>query len=262
MQSSGEPVSGAWSLPGTQHRSAPQRPSKPPFTIGGVDADRIGVAAPRPAAAADTVGRQAFDQLVKMTADQCENRSGRNPHLTQEGAREDDQNFAAARSTAPIVNSVVARESELRAEYQQGLASLSAIPRDAAAQLEAQRVWSQEHAKLEGQSTEGEKASALRSAIGAAVHADDPTRLAVLMTDGKSYLESKGVSTDWLADAVADEIPEVTARRDRANSAAQLVTTIKTAAKLVEAGLESGTPPVSLEKLRPAVERLDPDAHV
>jgi hypothetical protein len=89
--------------------------------------------------------------------------------------------------------------------------------------------------------------------------ANDPATLAVLVEEAP-YLKAQGVQTDWFDKVVAQAVPSPAAQIERRDKASQVRVALRHAISMVRDGIASGSPPVTLESLRPAIERLDPDA--
>jgi hypothetical protein len=211
---------------------------------------------PRP----DTVAQQVFRGITSVNQRLAEHRAASfGPRLTEQTQREKLAEFAASESAnalpvfAALADQLVA---EKQAAYDETFKSLTPVG-DTAAELRAQRTWNREQSKLEALSSEGERAAAVRSTIE---NCSDPATLAVLIEVAPSYLQAKGIDTDWLPAVVAQRIPELAQTKTTLESAAGCATVLKQAIRMLQRAIESGTPLDSLEKLATAIERLDPDA--
>lgn len=208
----------------------------------------------------DTTAQQVFRGITSVNQRLAEHRAASfDPRLTEQAQREKLAEFATSEDAkalpafAALADQLVA---EKQAAYDEQFKSLTPVG-DTAAELRAQRTWDRERSKLDALASEGERAAAVRSAIK---NCDDPATLAVLIEESPSYLQAKGVETDWLSEVIAEKVPALSQAKVTLDRATGCATALKQASRMLQGAIESGTPLVTLDKIAPAIERLDPDA--
>ena len=201
---------------------------------------------------------KVFDALTAVNTALAEHRAAsHDPRLTERAQRDKLAEFADGEHAkvlpvcAQAVDGLVA---EKQAAYDDAVKNL--VPEwDTAGELRAGRCWQRERAKLEALSSEGERVTAARTAIE---KCDDRATLAVLVEELPAFLEAKGVDTStWFPEVIAAKAPEVGAAKRALHNASQQATTLRQAARMLEAGIASGTPVVALDRLRPAIARYE-----
>ena len=237
----GAPIHNAWGIPGTKHVDPPAK-GRAPMTVNGQVVGQH--AHPRPvqthiqptpqADPANTMAQRIFRGIVNVNG---------NPEHVQ-----DLDVFEV------LADQLVAQK---QAEVDAGRAVLrTALTSEA--QTAAQRTWQRDREVLGALASEGQKANAITEAIKSA--ANDPARLAVLAEEAPTYLRATGVNPSFLDKVFAQVVPGQAQRVATRDKAIQERTTLRLAVQMVRTGIENGSPAVALDRLAPAVTRLDPDA--
>jgi len=231
----GQPVNSGWQIPGTTHIPAPTPPGPAPMTVAGRTAEQALAAQQRQQQPrGDTLSQQIYSGIVSVN---------KNPEQAQ-----------ALDVYEQLADQLVA---EKQAEVDAGTAVLrTALTPEA--QTAAQRTWARDREVLGALASDGEKANAITEAIRSA--ANDPARLAVLAEEAPSYLRAAGVDPGFLDKVFAQVVPGQAERVNRRDKAIQQRTTLRHAVQMVRTGIQNGRPAIALDKLAPAVSRLDPDA--
>jgi hypothetical protein len=240
INGSGQPVNSAWSIPGTQHVEAPAtgpaRMSLNGKVVGQRDHGRPEQTWKQPQPAAprtNTISEQIYQGIVNV-----------NQHP------ERAQDLAVYETLADQL------VQQKQAEVDAGTTVLrTALTPEA--QTAAQRTWQRDRQVLDALASEGEKAHAITETIKSA--ANDPARLAVLAEEAPSYLRAAGVDPGFLDNVFAQVVPGQAERVATRDKAIQERTTLKHAVQMVRKGIGTGKPAVALDKLAPAISRLDPD---
>lgn len=225
----GQSVSTGWRIPGTAHREAPTPPGPAPMTI---DTGRPEQqwrqpqpAAPRP----DTLAQQIYRGIL--------------------GVNNHPEDAQALDVFEVMADQLVQRH---QAEVDAGKAAYTTAPTPEA-RIEAQRIWARDQKVLDALATEGQKANAVAEAIRAAK--GDPVRVSVYKEEAASYLRAAGIDPGFLENVFAEVIPGQAERIAKLDNTKQLRTTLRHAVQMVR----NGAPAVALDKLAPAISRLDPE---
>jgi hypothetical protein len=229
----GQPVNSPWGIPGTAHVEPPVK-GPAPMTIDHGRPEQTWKQ-PQPAAPrTNTLSEQIYRGIVSVNT---------NPDRAQD-----------LDVYETLADQLVAQK---QAEVDAGTAVLrTALTPEA--QTAAQRTWARDREVLGALASEGEKVHAITETIKSA--GNDPARLAVLAEEAPSYLRAAGVDPGFLDKVFAQVVPGQAERVSRRDKAIQERTTLRQAVRMVRTGIENGSPAVALDKLAPAVSRLDPDA--
>lgn len=208
----------------------------------------------------DTIAQQVFRGVRGVNAKLAQHRQDSfDPRLTEQAQREKLAEFKTSDDAKAVdVFDVLADQlvAEKQAAYDAQFKSLTPVT-DTAAELRAQRTWDREKAKLDALASEGERIAVARKTID---NCSDPATLAVLIEELPSYLETKSVDASWLPAVVAQKIPALGEAKTTLDKAVNCRTAIHQANRMLRGAIATGSPLVSLDKILPAIERLDPDA--
>lgn len=226
-------VQSPWQIPGTAHRPAPTPPGPAPMTIDDGRPEQTW-RQPQPAAQRpDTLAQQIYRGIV-----------GVNNHPED----------AQALDVFEVMADQLVQQHQ--AEVDAGKAALSTALTPEA-QTAAQRTWQRDQKVLDALASEGQKANAITEAITAA--ANDPARLAVYAEEAPSYLKAAGVDPGFLDEVFAQVVPGQAERVGKRDKAIGARTTLRHAVQMVRNGIQNGAPATALDKLAPAISRLDPE---
>lgn len=260
--SQGESIHNPWDIPGTAHRPAPTPPRPTPMTVAGRTGEQAQVAAQqRQQPRGDTLSAQIYSGTVNVNKAFAEHRAASfDPNLTPEAQQAKLREFGQSEHAQALdVFELLADQivAEKQAEVDRGKAVLRTAL-NPAAQTAAQRTWARDREVLGALATEGEKANAITEAIKSA--ASDPARLAVYAEEAPSYLKAAGVDPGFLDKVFAQVVPGQAERVNKRDLAIQERTALRQAVQMVRNGIQNGSPAVALDKIAPAISRLDPDA--
>ena len=228
----GQPVHSPWGIPGTTQVDPPVT-GRAPMTIDHGRPEQTWIKPAPQTDPSNTMAQQIFRGIVNVN--------------------QRPEDAAALDVFEVLANELVARH---QAEVDRGAVALkTALTPEA--QTAAARSWQRDRQVLDALASEGQKANTITEAIKSA--ANDPARLAVLAEEAPSYLRAAGVDPAFLDKVFAQVVPGQAERVATRDKAIQERTTLRQAVRMVRDGIENGSPAVALQKLAPAVTRLDPD---
>jgi hypothetical protein len=125
------------------------------------------------------------------------------------------------------------------------------VPHDSVAEMRAGRYWARTRRVLDDAGN-GKVVSAVQKLLADA----DPSERGVLCEELSPYLQSRGLPSGWLEDALGEVVPEYGAARTRLTKAQQARSVVEYNAKMLRKGFTEGRLPATLAD----PHGYDPDA--
>lgn len=215
---------------------------------------------PRAAETPVQLAFQAFDAAIAAQRDlnkevAAEYNDGRGT-LTEQGLRERKasiQSSPAATMVDAAEQTVASREAEARQRYEK-LIEGYVQPGDSAQEQRNSRYAQRIQRELAAADSPGRKVAVATELLEKA----DPAQRGVLVEELPSLFA--GSDTSWIERKLEEVDPELGAATTELRLASQCNQMARYAAAKVRDGFRTGSPPVALDVLKPAVARLDPDA--
>lgn len=211
---------------------------------------------PRDAATNSTVVEEAHRSMVGAASDfakHVDEVHRERHHLSEPGYRARIAAFTKTQPAAAVEDAVsqVQKRAEEAAKLVDQLRRDMSVPKDAAAEMRAGRVWSRAQRVLDN-SRSAKVVSAAKNLLADA----DPADLAVLCDELSPYLQSRGLPSEWLEGALGEVVPEYGAARTRLTKAQQARTVVEYNAKMLRKSFTEGRLPATLAD----PHGYDPDA--
>lgn len=173
-------------------------------------------------------------------------------HLSEDGFRARIAAFTKTPAAAAVEDAVsrVQERAEEAATLVDKLRRDMSVPHDAVAEMRAGRSWNRTRLTLD--SARNSKAIVAAKSIIANA---DPAELGVLCEELGPYLQSRGLPTEWVEDAIGQAVPEYGAARARLTKARKARLIAEHNATTLRKGFAEGRLPAALAN----PDKYDPD---